>query len=324
MGDRLARRTSGRASPLHRLDADFCHRRRPLQPCCARGTRHHSTQDEPGEDQIQNTCSFFRSAWPSRAACYRLAPSEFWANRLGLGFQLPAPGLIVALAIIGLPFPAIIIALVIAPRRRGWRSLPGSVALYAAGCVVAAALLIYFHHRNWMEAGERYGWESWWTIWLPGLYAAGCLVLVWEVVRWPLSRLRRLVAVNEVAQRAGVVKTTSMMVVSLGSHRKDSHSARAAGPTVFLRASARCPLIGTSADCKRHGKPDDEPRDRSHHHAKQVQNACRPRSIALTLNRVSDTSRTTRGPETVLRTEFRRAGNRQRLEADAASMPVCA
>ena len=60
-------------------------------------------------------------------ACYRLAPSEFWANRLGLGFQPPAPGLIVALAIIGLPYPAIIIELVIALRRRGWRSLPGSV-----------------------------------------------------------------------------------------------------------------------------------------------------------------------------------------------------
>ncbi|MGO8947126.1 MAG: hypothetical protein ACLQUY_05580 [Ktedonobacterales bacterium] len=126
-------------------------------------------------------------------ACYRLAPSEFWANRLGLGFQPPAPGLIVALAIIGLPYPAIIIELVIALRRRGWRSLPGSVALYAAGCVVAAALLIYFHHRNWTEAGECYGWEAWWTIWLPGPYAAGCLVLVWEGVRWPLSRLTRLV-----------------------------------------------------------------------------------------------------------------------------------
>jgi hypothetical protein len=125
--------------------------------------------------------------------CYRLAPSEFWANRLGLGFQLPAPGLMVTLAIIGLPFPAIVAAFVRALRRRGWRSLPVSVALYAAGCVVAAALLIYFHHRNWMEAGERYGWEAWWTIWLPGLYAAGCLVLVWEVVRWPLSRLTRLV-----------------------------------------------------------------------------------------------------------------------------------
>jgi hypothetical protein len=126
-------------------------------------------------------------------ACYLLAPSEFWANRLGLGFQPPAPGLIVALAILGLPFPAIVIAFVMAVRRRGWQSLPGSVGLYAAGCVIAAALLIYFHHRNWMEAGEHYGWESWWTIWLPGLYAAGCIVLVWEVVRWPLLRLRRLV-----------------------------------------------------------------------------------------------------------------------------------
>jgi hypothetical protein len=99
----------------------------------------------------------------------------------------------VVVAILGLPILAIVVEIVRALRLRGWRWLPGSLTLWAAGCVVAAGLLIYFHHRNWMDPSERYGWEGWWTIWLPGLYVAGCLLLAWKVVSWPVSRLVRLV-----------------------------------------------------------------------------------------------------------------------------------
>jgi Protein kinase domain len=95
------------------------------------------------------------------------------------------------LVVAGLPVLAIAVETVRAFRRRGWWALLGLLTFWAIGCGIAAALLIYSHYRDWMSPGERYGWEGWWTIWLPGLYASGCLLIVWKVVSWPVKRLVR-------------------------------------------------------------------------------------------------------------------------------------
>jgi hypothetical protein len=82
-----------------------------------------------------------------------------------------------------------------APRallRKGRRALPAALALWAIGCGIAAVWMIHEHQHDWMTPDERYGWEGWWTVWLPGLYAAGCLVIAWKVVSWPMRRLLRL------------------------------------------------------------------------------------------------------------------------------------
>ena len=127
-------------------------------------------------------------------ACYSLFRSDLSSNWTGLGFPPSLAAIwMVMLAILGLPMLAILVAAARALRRRSWRFLPRSLMLWATGCLIAAGLLIYLHQRDWMVAGERYGWEGWWTIWLPGLYVAGCLLVAYHVVSWPLSRLGRLV-----------------------------------------------------------------------------------------------------------------------------------
>jgi hypothetical protein len=40
---------------------------------------------------------------------------------------------------------------------------------------------------------ERYTWEGWWTIWLPGLYVAECLLIQWKLAAWTFSKMARLV-----------------------------------------------------------------------------------------------------------------------------------
>ncbi len=100
------------------------------------------------------------------AAC--ICYSLFRSHALGNLPPAPAAAISVVLAIAGLPILAVVVDIGRALWRNGWRSVPGSVLLWVAGCIVAACLLIYLHHREWMDPAERYGWEGWWTIWLPG------------------------------------------------------------------------------------------------------------------------------------------------------------
>jgi hypothetical protein len=121
--------------------------------------------------------------------CYSLFRSHVLANLP----PVPAAVSTVMLAVVGLPILAVVVEIGRALWRKGWRSVPRSLLLWGAGCVVAACFLIYLHHRDWMDPAEHYGWEGWWTIWLPGFYVAGCLLIAGKVVSWPIWRLRGLV-----------------------------------------------------------------------------------------------------------------------------------
>jgi hypothetical protein len=111
-------------------------------------------------------------------------------NWTGLAFPPTlAATLAVMLAIAGLPLPAVETTVLRGLRRRAWRWLPGSLVRWAGGCVIAAAWLIYLHQREWMEPEEHYGSDGWWTIWLAGLYVAGCVLILWKLADWAFSRM---------------------------------------------------------------------------------------------------------------------------------------
>jgi serine/threonine protein kinase len=127
--------------------------------------------------------------------CYLLFRSHVLANLPPMSAATAA----VSLAFAGMPILAIVATIGRSLWRNGWRSFAGSAGLWAAGCAIAASLLIYFHQREWMDPSEHYGWEGWWTIWLPGLYVAGSLVIAWKVVSWPIWRISALLRARRAA-----------------------------------------------------------------------------------------------------------------------------
>ncbi len=94
------------------------------------------------------------------------------------------------LALAGLPVVAFLTAAVARGFCRRW----GSLAVLAALFLVCASLfggIWLLSDARQMEPGQHYAWDAWYLVWMPGLFFAGCLLILSILLRGAARRLWR-------------------------------------------------------------------------------------------------------------------------------------
>lgn len=105
-------------------------------------------------------------------------------------FPVPTRLVVIAGTIAGLPILALAIVVVRSLVRLRWRPLAAVALATLISTAAIAAVSIRYDGRS-MPAIEHYGRSGWPLVFLPGVYAAGVLVLIGWALRFSYRWLRR-------------------------------------------------------------------------------------------------------------------------------------